>query len=88
MIQKIGIRHTEISRLHLQLRSTLLCSLQILFLSAMFSEGEVQGVNIYLKAAPMENERPLYCPALLQLNSLYNVLKCIRDTLRCFRINP
>ena len=44
-VQKIGIRHTEISRLHLQLRSTLFCSLQTLFLSEMSSEGELQGVN-------------------------------------------
>ena len=74
----IGIRHTEIQRLHLRLRSTLFCSLQTLFLLTMVSEGEVQGVNICQKTAPKENERLIYCPALLELNSLYCVLKLAR----------
>ena len=74
---KVKIRHTELSRLHLLLRSPLSCSLQSLFLSATSSKGEV---HICQKAAPKENERRIYCPALLELNSLYNVLKCMGDT--------
>ena len=54
----------------------------------MSSEGEVPGVNICYKAAPNENESAIYCPALPEINSLYNVLKCMGDTLSCFDINP
>ena len=76
-MRKIGIRHTELLRLHLRLRSALSCSLQSLFLSTTSSKAEV---HICQKAAPKENERRIYCPALLELNSLYNVLKCMGDT--------
>ena len=76
-MRKIGIRRTELLRLYLRLRSALSCSLQSLFLSTTSSKAEV---HICQKAAPKENERRIYCPALLELNSLYNVLKCMGDT--------
>ena len=73
---KIGNRHTELLRLHLQLRSPLSCSLQSLFLSTTSSKA---AVHICQKAAPKENERRIYCPVLLELNNLYNVLKGMGD---------
>ena len=76
-MRKIGNRHTELLRLHLRLRSPLSCSLQSLFLSTTSSKAEV---HICQKTAPKENERRIYCPVLLELNSLYNVLKGMGDT--------
>ena len=75
--RKIAIRHTEFLRLHLRLRSALSCSLQSLFLSTTSPKAEV---HICQKAAPKENERRIYSLALLELNSLYNVLMCMGDT--------
>ena len=76
-MRKIRTRHTELLRLHLRLGSALSCSLQSLFLSTTSSKAEVY---ICQKASPKENERGIYCPTLLELNSLFDVLKCLGDT--------
>lgn len=69
-MQKLGIRHTELQKLHLQLRSWLFCSCQTLFLSTRSSQLEVQAFNICQKDAPKENEngRTRTQPSNLSIN--------------------
>ena len=49
-------------------------------ISVLSTTSSKAEVHICQKTAPKENERRIYCPVLLELNSLYNVLKGMRDT--------